>query len=79
MPGENYHNSKTVHYICPFFQSEKGNSICCEGLVKNSANKTCFTKKAAMERYRSRFCFDFHYTACHWAQILFEKKYPSDL
>lgn len=78
MPGENYHDAKTVHYVCPFFQSEKGNCINCEGAVKNTTNKTCFTRKAALERFRDRYCFTFQYPSCHWAETVMRKKYPDD-
>lgn len=77
MPGKNYHDSQTVNYVCPFFKSERENFICCEGVAPYTSNKTCFTKKAALMRYRNRYCFDFTYKSCHWAQVLMQKKYKA--
>ncbi|MBQ6717213.1 MAG: hypothetical protein IJN21_11910 [Clostridia bacterium] len=78
MPGQNYHDSKTVHYICPFFQSEKGDIITCEGYIKNTQNKTSFQRKMNLEKHRSLYCFTHKYPACHWAELLLDKKYPSE-
>ncbi len=78
MPGQNYHDSKTVHYICPFFQSEKGNIITCEGYIKNTQNKTSFQRKMNLEKHRNLYCFTHKYPACHWAELLLDKKYPSE-
>ena len=79
MPGKNYHDSKTVHYVCPFFQSETGNVITCEGYAPNTFNKTSFQRKTLLEKYRERYCFTFRYPACHWAEILLNKKYPPEI
>lgn len=79
MPGQNYHDSKTVNYVCPFFQSEKGNCINCEGFLPHTTNKTSFNRKLALEKYREAFCFSFRYPSCHWAEVLFRRKYPSEL
>jgi len=75
MPGENYHDAKTVHYVCPFFQSEKGKVINCEGMLPRTTNRTCFTRKSSLEQFREVYCFSFRYTECHWAEALMRRKY----
>lgn len=79
MPGKNYHDAKTVHYVCPFFQSERGNVINCEGYVPRTTNKTSFARKVTLEKYREKYCFSFCYRQCHWAEMLMNKKYPESL
>ena len=76
VPGKNYHDAQTVHYVCPFFRSERGNVICCEGVAPQSSNKTCFTRRSALLKYRSRYCFGFRYEQCHWGETLLRRKYP---
>lgn len=75
MPGQNYHDAKTVHYKCPFFQSERGNCINCEGFLPRTTNKTCFARRQSLEKFREAYCFSFRYGACHWAGLLMKGKY----
>ena len=49
-----------------------------QGYIKNTANKTSFQKKMNLESFRNRYCFTYKYPACHWAEVLLKKKYPSE-
>lgn len=75
MPGVNTHNFDTVNYVCPFFMSERKNMITCEGMARNSDNKTSFKRRADMEKFRQKYCFCYDYVNCHWARMLLEIKY----
>lgn len=75
MPGVNTHNFDTVNYMCPYFLSERKNMICCEGLTRNTVNRTCFRRRTDMEKYRVKYCFCYEYARCHWASLLAERKY----
>ncbi len=75
MPGMNYHDYNSVLFICPFYRSERGNCLTCEGMIKYSTNRTCFTKKAMLERHKQKYCYTYNYKGCHWARLLEERKY----
>ena len=57
---------------CPFYHSEDGHKIYCEGVVDGSAIHLAFGSPVALKKYRAmRCCKD--YKRCRIAKMLYEK------
>lgn len=60
--------------LCPFYISESGNRILCEGIEKGSTIHMTFDVPKHRDEYRQEHCCSY-YMKCIWAQMLNEKKY----
>lgn len=66
--------TESLVVLCPFYKSESGNKIICEGLGPHSSLHMCFGDAAARKRYEMRFCKSWEYEGCKLAE-LHEKRY----
>lgn len=72
MKKQNHYISPKV--LCPFYISEGGNKIVCEGIKDKTTIHMTFDIGKTRDQYKDDHCCSY-YMKCIWAQTLCEKKY----
>ena len=58
--------------VCPFYRSEDGQRVCCEGVEDNSSIHVVFGTPQNKQRYSLKYCCN-RYDDCKVAQMLYDK------
>ena len=62
----------SVEVICPFYRSEDGQRICCEGVEDNSSIHVVFPTPQRKQNYSFKQCCR-DYDECMVAEMLYDK------
>lgn len=57
---------------CPFYISNQGNGITCEGLISKTTCTQNFFNPASKNKHLNKFCYD-NYNRCEFAKALMEQ------
>ena len=64
---------------CPFFKTNEGKNIVCEGLSKDTKTMVCFNQARLKAEYKDKHCDSIkHYPDCAIAKMLMGKYEKND-
>ncbi len=72
MGGDEMKRHISNEVLCPFYHSEDGYRICCEGVTEGSSIHIVFMSPKKKQRYSKKYCCG-DYKACRVSHILYAK------
>ncbi len=58
---------------CPFYLSETGKSVVCEGLSEHNVLELKFSRSTYFRTHKENFCCSMNYETCPIGKMLFAK------